>query len=126
MARDTEFGKQWDAYDWRPAGEIWGVGTDLNVPGGAEATVLSIDHETGAMTALLRCPPGWRTPAPEYHSVDQEDILVEGDTTMGDRKLTAPAYMFFPAGQVHGPAVTENGCTMIVTLSGPFDITYPA
>ncbi len=124
MARDPVMGNEWDEFDWQPGPNIWGVGTNLNVPGGSEGKILSLDRETGAMTALLRCPPGWRTPAPEFHSVAQEDILIEGEATMGDIKMKAPAYMYFPPGQVHGPLVTETGCTMIVTLSGKFDIDH--
>jgi hypothetical protein len=40
-------------------------------------------------------------------------------------KFTAPAYFCFPANYVHQQARTENGALMMVTLSGPFDITYP-
>ncbi len=116
-------GKQWDDYDWQTGTDLW-AGTGINIPPDIKVKVLSVDPETGARTSLLSVPPGWRTPAPEYHSVGQEDILVEGEVMMGEVKLEAPAYMYFPPGQVHGPRVSETGCTMLSILDGKFDITY--
>ena len=123
MARQAIVGVEFDEIPWITAEEMWGH-TDLDVPTGVLVKVLSRDDETGATTTLIKTPPGWSTPQPEYHSVYQEDILLEGECYFGDKHLTAPAYLSFPPGFVHPVCRTETGCTMLVTLSGPFDITY--
>lgn len=123
MARTPQDGIEFKNLEWTTSDKVWG-GTDLDVEP-IPVAILSWDAETGASTTLLRLPPGWHTPGPEFHSVVQEDILLEGDISFGGKKFTAPAYFCFPANYVHQQARTENGALMMVTLSGPFDITYP-
>jgi hypothetical protein len=110
--------------EWTTSAALWG-GTGLEVEA-IPVAVLSWDTETDESTLLIRLPAGWGTPAPERHSVLQEEVLLEGDFTLGGERFTAPAFFSFPAGEVHGPAHTESGALLLVTLSGPFDIEYPA
>jgi quercetin dioxygenase-like cupin family protein len=97
---------------------------DLVVTPGVRMAVLTEDPETGASTALYRMPPGWQTSGPESHTVLQEELVLEGEITIGGVSLVPGSYACFPPGQVHGPAHTEDGVLMLVMLSGPFDITY--
>jgi len=86
--------------------------------------VLSHDPDTGALSLLIKEPPGWHTAAAESHSVFQEDILLEGDCWYGETHYEGPTYFAFPAGHEHGPMFTETGALWLVTLSGPFDVSY--
>ena len=123
MGRGPQEGIEFRNLEWTTSDRVWG-GSGLDVEP-IPVAILSWDEESGASTTLLRLPPGWSTPGPEFHTVVQEDILLEGDISFDGREYTAPAYFCFPARHVHQRASTRNGALMMVTLSGPFDITYP-
>ena len=123
MARETVLGQRLDAVDWIPVEEYFG-GAELDVSSGACVSVLSEDNDTGAVTMLLRLPPGWSTAGPESHSVFQEELLLEGDFALGGVQYEAPCYFCFPPGAVHGPGTSSSGCVLLITLDGPFDIEY--
>lgn len=119
MARKPVLGRHFDDMPWTRVEEIW-----PDIPAGPEIKMLSIDEQTGAHTMLFRAPPGWSTPRPESHTTQQEDVLLEGECTFGDRHLVAPAYLCFPEHYVHPPVSTETGFTMLVTFAGAFDVEY--
>lgn len=124
MAKPVIMGIDLDAIEWQTAEEVYGgERAGLDVPSGVLVKVLSVDEQTGASVTLLKAPPGWTTPRPEYHSVTQEGFLLEGREIKGDLDLRAPAYYCYPPGTVHGP-VYSYGHTSLIILSGPFDITY--
>jgi hypothetical protein len=104
---------------WTPVEEL-----SPSIPAGPMVKMLSVDEATGAHTMLFKAPPGWATPKPESHTVQQEDLLLEGACTFGEKTLTAPAYLCFPEGYVHPAVHTDTGFTMLVTFSGTFDVTY--
>lgn len=122
MARKALPGIAFSDIEWTTSAALWG-GTDLDVSS-VPVAVISWDDETDASTLLVRLPAGWSTPAPESHSVLQEEFLLEGDFTLAGVRYEAPSAFSFPPGHVHGPAHTENGALLLVLLSGPFDITY--
>jgi hypothetical protein len=109
--------------EWRTVEEVFGdVG--FHTEPGEQVAVLSHDAETGAMTLLVRLPPGFRAPAPEVHTVDQEEVLLEGDLWLGDVEFRAPSYHFFPAGTPHGPIGSKGGCLVYVSMPGAVDVGY--
>lgn len=113
---------------WRSTSSLWGDESDqpadLNITEYGLARVLSRDDSTGAISLLIKEPPGWHTAAAEAHSVHQEDILLEGDCWYGEEHFEGPTYFSFPPGEFHGPMYTETGALWLVTLDGPFDVTY--
>lgn len=113
-----------DEVEWVDIGAALPSADDLVVSPGAKMAILTEDPATGAVTMLLRVPAGWSTSGPESHSVLQEELLIEGDLTIGDARLRPGSYACFPPGLVHGPAHTDGGALVLVMLSGPFDITY--
>jgi hypothetical protein len=119
VARKPVRGVAIDEMPWTPVEEL-----APSIPAGPLIKMLSLDEETGAHTMLFKAPPGWSTPKPESHTVQQEDLLLDGECTFGERRLTAPAYLCFPAGYVHPAVRTDEGFTMLVTFSGPFDVEY--
>ena len=113
---------------WQSTSVLWGptaaAPATLDISGYGLARVLSRDDDSGAMTLLIKEPPGWHTAAAEWHSVLQEDILLEGDCWYGEQHYEGPTYFCFPAGHPHGPMFTETGALWLVTLTGPFDVSY--
>ncbi len=123
MARETVLGQRLDEVDWVPVEAYFG-GAELDVSSGAKVNILSEDADTGAVTMLLKLPPGWSTAAPESHGVFQEELLLEGDFILGGVEYQAPCYFCFSPGAVHGPGGTSGGCLLLIALDGPFDIEY--
>lgn len=96
----------------------------LHTHPGEWAAELSRDPVTGAGSYVVWLPPGFTTPGPEVHSIDQEDILIWGDWWIGGVEHRAPFYDFHPANEYHGPIHTTNGC-MLVVIQGPgLDVEY--
>ena len=128
MAREAVDGVAFSDLPWQSTAALWGSGADqpadLQIKGYGIVRVLSRDPETGAMSLLIKEPPGWHTAAAESHSVLQEDILLEGDCWYGEERFEGPTYFCFPPGHFHGPMFTETGALWLVTLSGEFDVTY--
>ena len=122
MTRPVIMGLNLDEIEWTSAESIWDE-TGVELPSGLEIKILSVDDETGASTILVKAPPGWKTEAPELHSVLQEGYIIEGTYYNGEVELRAPAYFCLPPGTIHGPA-RSDGHIVLSMLSGPLDITY--
>ena len=86
MAKPVILGINLDDIEWQPAEEVYG-GKDvgLDVPSGMLVKVLWKDEETGASATLLKAPPGWTTPHPEFHSCTQEGFMIEGREIKGGK-----------------------------------------
>ena len=91
---------------------------------GERAALLSHDTDSGAFTTAVWLPPDFRTPAPEVHSIDQEEIVLWGDFWLDGIENRAPYYHFFPAGTEHGPVHTNNGCVLVFVHGSPIDVSY--
>lgn len=128
MSRAAVEGVAFSDVPWSSTAVLWGPESDspadLDIKGYGLARMLSRDPVDGAMTLLIKEPPGWYTAAAESHSVLQEDILLEGDCWYGEQHVEGPTYFCFPPGHSHGPMYTETGALWLVTLAGEFDVTY--
>ena len=91
---------------------------------GEMVAVVSEDPATGASTVLIKLPPGWKSQGPERHTCLQEELLLEGDLSLEGRELSPFSYLCFPAGHVHGPLSTRNGCIVLAWHNGPVDVEY--
>lgn len=78
-------------------------------PAGAEARVLSRDPETGAFSALLSLPAGWRRPACSHPAAALDLHLVAGALQIGGRPRSAGFYGHWPAGALQGEWVVGRG-----------------
>jgi quercetin dioxygenase-like cupin family protein len=117
-----------DKVEWKPVSQIVPGTSAARTSGGTMAALLSEDPDTGYRTSLLKMPPGWASEAPESHSVDQEHYVLEGSLTTdldGEPVTLGPgSYRFLPAGQIHGRARSETGCTMLNIEYGEIDMIY--
>ena len=98
------------------------------LPGGArddiEVKVLSVDDATGALTAILRYPPGWSHTTPEALACEEELFVLDGSMTISGHTYARDGYGCLPAHYTRTTAVSEQGCVTISffnarpTLSG--------
>jgi hypothetical protein len=86
--------------------------------GGAREKILSVDHETGALTLMLHLPAGWRRDATGYQRAPEEVFVLRGDLVVGTECLTDGCYTYVPPEMVHGPLGTRGGCFALVMLDG--------
>lgn len=93
----TEF-VQSQAIPWEPEGD-------------AEAKILSQDSASGAVSRLLRVPPGW---CHECASPDvmEEFLVLDGVLRTGEHRLPRYGYGTVPAGEIR-PLVAERGATIL-------------
>jgi len=90
----------------------WGTLPAAGWPAGLAAKVLSLDADTGALSALLRLPPGWRRPA-GHSPGDHELFVLTGTLRVGGVLRGHGWYEYLPGG-AHQPAwTTDSGCELL-------------
>ena len=67
-------------------------------PAGATARVLSRDAETGALSALLELPAGWRRPAGHHPGTAIDLYVVSGSLVLGGAAWGPGVFGWWPAG----------------------------
>jgi hypothetical protein len=83
-----------------------------------ETKILSIDDETGASTAIVRYPAGWRRDDEEYLCADEEMFLLAGDLQINDVEYRTFGYAYLPAGHVRRRAASQNGAVALTFFEG--------
>jgi hypothetical protein len=79
---------------------------------GPRAKLLSADGETGAFSALVLLPPGYRRPAGWLRG-PSESIVIAGSLQLGDVERSFGFYEYAPAGSEHEPWSTDAGATLL-------------
>ncbi|WP_164857116.1 DUF4437 domain-containing protein [Sphingomonas crocodyli] len=87
------------------------------IGGGLQRKLMSQSPSMGAIAQITAVPAGWSQPA-GYDDVDNEIILLEGDLSIGDEKLTRYSYSFMPAGVAHGATTSRQGAVMLQWYKG--------
>jgi ChrR Cupin-like domain len=82
-------------------------------PVGAEIRVLSQDTDSGAVTGLLRLPPGFRR-GPGHLKIESEFFLLSGSLRIGGALHEFGFYDYAPPGSTHEPWSTEAGCELLL------------
>ncbi|MDX2221576.1 MAG: DUF4437 domain-containing protein [Rhodospirillaceae bacterium] len=87
------------------------------LPGGARddvsAKILSADAATGAITALVRYPAGWRREVPERLAAEEEFYVLDGALIIDGQVYARDTYACLPAGYARGAARSDAGCVTI-------------
>lgn len=90
---------------------------DRGLYGGARPDVgvkmLSLDEESGASTALLRYPLGWRRDEPEHLLADEEFFVLSGSLTIGQQTYRELSYAFLPSGFTRERAESSDGALVL-------------
>ena len=84
---------------------------------GLEVKTLSVDGQTGASTAMVRYPPGWRRPGPIHYVADDEFYVLSGDLTISGTTYREHCYGFLPAGFAQAGSCSEGGAVLVRFLS---------
>ncbi len=95
------------ARDWQPHA----------IPGLSVQT-LEVDRPRRRVTALLHAEPGTSFP-PHVHDDAEQCIVLHGDLTIGNERLTVGNYRYWKPGEPQPQQVTEEGCLLLV--SSPID-----
>jgi hypothetical protein len=82
-------------------------------PAGASAKTLSRDPDTGAMTAIVLLPAGYRRPA-GHIPAPTELIVLSGALRIGERICEKGFYEFMPAGGTQEPWTVDEGCELLL------------
>lgn len=83
---------------------------------GAEFKQLSTDPGTGALSAVVRYPAGWRAP-PGTLARDEEFLVLDGVLDHGGTEYGPDCYGFWPAGFPRQAIGTPGGATVLTFLS---------
>jgi hypothetical protein len=82
-------------------------------PPGASARILSADPETGALTARLELPPGYRRGA-GFLTAAVEVYLLSGTLRIGDAVRGPGHYEFTPAGVAQQRWAVQERCELVL------------
>jgi quercetin dioxygenase-like cupin family protein len=80
------------------------------------------DSATGAEHYLIRYPAGM-TAKSHRHTAAHTIVVLEGALRANGQVVRAPAYCYFPGGELmhHAPA-EDGGCLFVIIFDGPFDL----
>lgn len=87
------------------------------IPAGLQRRLLSKSPSMGAVAQITYVPAGWTQPA-GYDDVDNEIVVLDGDLSIGDEKLTRYSYSYMPAGVGHGPITSRQGAVLLQWWKG--------
>ncbi|UNK79799.1 DUF4437 domain-containing protein [Sphingopyxis granuli] len=97
--------------DWKP----------FDAPGfspGLYRRLLSESPSMDAVAQITYVPAGWSLP-PGYDEVDNEIVVLDGDLSIGDEKLTKYSYSYIPAGMFRGQVKSRQGAVLLQWFKGP-------
>jgi anti-sigma factor ChrR (cupin superfamily) len=94
-----------------------GTGVWTEMSPGVTYSVLFDDPVTKRRSMLVRALPG-ATYESHFHDEGHEECLIlEGDLTMGDLKLSAGDFHLAAKGSSHPPATTVSGCLLHISTA---------
>jgi hypothetical protein len=92
------------------------------LPGGArddvDAKILSIDSDSGEVSAIVRYPAGWSRPEQEALAAEEEMYVLDGDITINGYAYKRDSYMCLPRHARRSGAVSDKGCVALTFFDG--------
>jgi hypothetical protein len=88
------------------------IGPDAARPD-VEYKFLSRDASTGACSAILRYPPGWRREGLEHVLADEEFYVLDGELRIDDQVYAPDSYAFLPQGWTRERAESRSGAVIL-------------
>jgi len=85
------------------------------LPSGVLQKLLSRDAGSGAVTTVLRYPPGYRVAKNLSLACDEELYVLDGSISIGDDEYTTGDYAYLPAGYVRR-GMRSDGCDVLSFL----------
>ena len=96
----------------------WGPTPWPGIYAGTDFKILSRDSDTGAMSALVRYPPGWRCDIEGRLSEDEELFVLGGSLNVNGTHYSDRCYAHLPAGYPRQSASSEDGAVVLTFFSG--------
>ncbi|RVT93320.1 DUF4437 domain-containing protein [Sphingomonas crocodyli] len=87
------------------------------ITAGLQRRLLSQSPSMDAVAQITYVPAGWTQPA-GYDEVDNEIVVLDGDLSIGDEKLTKYSYSYMPAGLQHGATTSRQGAVLLQWYKG--------
>lgn len=84
----------------------------------ARIRTLRVNEAKGEITYISAAIPYWRESQPEIHPVAQEFFVLSGEIAGPTGLLRQGAYVWRPAGAVHGPYGSLTGAVMLFRSTG--------
>jgi Domain of unknown function (DUF4437) len=85
---------------------------------------LSWDQQSGALSAILRYPPGWRASEGTL-AMDEEFFVLDGALDRGGTEYGADCYAFWPRFMPRRTMSAPSGATVLTFLSAPAAAPVP-
>lgn len=79
----------------------------------AEYKFLSRDEETGACSAIIRYPPGWRREGDNRINAAEEFYVLDGELIVDDMTFSHDCYGYFPERYPHRSMSTPLGAVVL-------------
>ena len=83
----------------------------------AEYKFLSRDPDTGACTAVIRYPPGWRREAVEHIAASEEFYVLDGEIECNGEAYPYDHYGYMPGGATRTSMSTRGGAVVLTCFS---------
>jgi hypothetical protein len=77
---------------------------------------LSLDHDSGACSVIVRLPAGWQAPLSAI-ACDEELFVLDGRLEIMGRELATHGYAWLPAGTERGQMGSRDGATLLAFYS---------
>ncbi|HEY3057929.1 MAG TPA: DUF4437 domain-containing protein [Chloroflexota bacterium] len=96
-----------------------------NFPAGAARKTLRIDPFDNSGLWVIGLLPHWASPFTEWHTVEEENYVLEGEIETTAGCMRPGAYLAHPPEMVHGPMRSRPGALAITrAAAGAFLTTY--
>ncbi len=86
---------------------------------GASVKWLSEDDDTGAFTAIVRYPKGWRMDGTHHLAADEEFFVLDGALEIAGKTYTRHGYGYLPAGTTYETVAAPEGAAVLTFINGP-------
>jgi hypothetical protein len=120
--------------DYRPERDVgplnlatmdWERPRTPNFPAGAARKTLRIDPVDESGLWVIGLLPHWTSAFTEWHTVDEENYILEGEIETTAGVMRRGAYLAHPPEMVHGPMRSRPGALAITrAAAGPFLTSY--
>jgi hypothetical protein len=96
----------------------WREGLHGDARRDVESKLLSLDDTDGSSTCIVRYPPGWNRTAPQYLSIHEEFLILDGCLVINGRRYEQHHYGFLPAGYPRERSSSEHGAVVLTMFYG--------
>lgn len=94
-------------------------------PGGVKATLVNVDGSKGLVTTIIHIAPGATIPAHYHNDGAEAHFVIEGDFINAGVTHGPGGFVTHPAGVVHGPHSSKNGCKILTLQTAYVDPAKP-